>query len=43
MELHAQRVRAQLNLCKPVMTSWALEASRKGQDKLGELMEAIHK
>ena len=43
MELHAKRVRAQLNLFKPVMTSCSLEASRKGQDKLGELMEAIHK
>ena len=43
MELHAKRVRAQLNLFKPVMTSCSLEASRKGQDKLGELMSALHK
>ena len=42
MELHAKRVRAQLNLFKPVMTSCSLEASRKGQDKLGELMTALH-
>ena len=43
MELHATRVRAQLNLFKPVMTSCSLEASRKGQDKLGELMTALHR
>ncbi len=43
MELHAKRVRAQLNLFKPVMTSCSLEASRKGQDKLGELMTALHR
>ena len=43
MELHAKRVRAQLNLFKPVMTSCSLEASRKGQDKLGELMTVLHR
>ena len=43
MELHAKRVRAQLNLFKPAMTSCSLEASRKGQDKLGELMTALHR
>ena len=43
MELHAKRVRAQLNMFKPVMTSCSLEASRKGQDKLGELMTALHR
>ena len=43
MELHAKRVRAQLNLFKPIMTSCSLEASRKGQDKLGELMTALHR
>ena len=43
MELHAKRVRAQLNLFKPVMTSCSLEASRKGQDKLGELMTSLHR
>ena len=43
MELHAKRVRAQLNLFKPVMTSCSLDASRKGQDKLGELMTALHR
>ena len=43
MELRATRVRAQLNLFKPVMTSCSLEASRKGQDKLGELMTALHR
>ena len=43
MELHAKRVRAQLNLFKPVMTSCSLEANRKGQDKLGELMTVLHR
>mgnify|MGYP004730972379 FL=1 len=43
MELHAKRVRAQLSLFKPIMTSCSLEASRKGQDKLGELMTALHR
>ena len=43
MELHAKRIRAQLNLFKPIMTNCSLEASRKGQDKLGELMTALHR
>ena len=43
MELHAKLVRAQLNFFKPFVEGCSLELTRKGQDKLGELMTAIHK
>ena len=43
MELHAKLVRAQLNFFKPFVANCSLEVTRKGQDKLGELMEAIHR
>ena len=43
MELHAKLVRAQLNFFKPFVANCSLEVPRKGQDKLGELMTAIHK
>ena len=38
MELHARLVRSQLNFFKPFVASCSLEVTRKGQDKLGELM-----
>ena len=43
MELHARLVRSQLNFFKPFVANCSLEVTRKGQDKLGELMEAIHR
>ena len=43
MELHAKTVRSQLNFFKPFVANCSLEVTRKGQDKLGELMTAIHK
>ena len=43
MELHAKPVRSQLNFFKPFVASCSLEVTRKGQDKLGELMTAIHR
>ena len=43
MELHAKLVRAQLNFFKPFVASLSLETTRKGQDKLGELMSALHR
>ncbi len=43
MELHAKLVRAQLNFFKPFVSNLSLEATRKGQDKLGELMSVLHK
>ena len=43
MELHARLVRSQLNFFKPFVASCSLEVTRKGQDKLGELMTALHK
>ena len=43
MELHAKLVRAQLNFFKPFVANCSLEVTRKGQDKLGELMTAMHK
>ena len=42
MGLSAKLVRSQLNFFKPFVASCSLEVTRKGQDKLGELMEAIH-
>lgn len=42
MGLSAKLVRAQLNFFKPFVANCSLEVTRKGQDKLGELMEAIH-
>ena len=43
MELHAKTVRSQLNFFKPFVANCSLEVTRKGQDKLGELMTAIHR
>ena len=43
MELHAKLVRAQLNFFKPFVAGCSLDVTRKGQDKLGELMSAIHR
>ena len=43
MGLPAKLVRAQLNFFKPFVANCSLEITRKGQDKLGELMTAIHK
>ena len=42
MGLSAKLVRSQLNFFKPFVANCTLEVTRKGQDKLGELMEAIH-
>ncbi len=43
MELHARLVRSQLNFFKPFVANCSLEVTRKGQDKLGELMTAMHR
>ena len=43
MELHARLVRSQLNFFKPFVANCSLEVTRKGQDKLGELMTALHR
>ena len=43
MGLPAKLIRSQLNFFKPFVANCSLEATRKGQDKLGELMEAIHR
>ena len=43
MELSAKLVRAQLHFFKPFVANCSLETTRKGQDKLGELMSALHK
>lgn len=42
MALSAKLVRSQLNFFKPFVANCSLEVTRKGQDKLGELMEAMH-
>ena len=43
MELSAKLVRSQLNFFKPFVAGCSLETTSKGQDKLGELMSALHK
>ena len=43
MGLPAKLVHSQLAFFKPFVANCSLEVTRKGQDKLGELMEAIHK
>ena len=43
MELSAKLVRAQLHFFKPLVANCSLETTRKGQDKLGELMSVLHK
>ena len=40
MPLHPKTVRSQLNLLKPILSGCSLKVIRKGQDNLGELMEA---
>lgn len=42
MALPAKLVRAQLQFLHPLIENLSLNAIRKGQDKLGELMEAVH-
>lgn len=43
MGLSAKLIRSQLNFFKPFVANCSLEVTRKGQDKLGELMEVIHR
>lgn len=43
MGFPAKFIRSQLNFFKPFMANASLETTRKGQDKLGELMEAMYK
>ena len=43
MGLPAKLVYAQLHFFKPLVANLSLETIRRGQDKLGELMEALHK
>ena len=43
MGLTAKLVRSQLHFFKPFVAGCSLETTRRAQDKLGELMEAIHK
>ena len=43
MALSAKTVRAQLALITPLMQKCSLETCRKGQDRLGEMMEAVHR
>ena len=43
MGLSAKFVRAQLNFLKPLMGTLELEASRKGQARIGEIMQYLHR
>lgn len=43
MPLSAKAIRAQLNILKPLLASCSLKTIRKGQNKIGELMEAKHR
>ena len=40
MALSARRIRAQMKILQPLLKSCSLETIRKGQNKIGELMEA---
>ena len=43
MALSAKTIRTQLALLQPVLDSCSLKTMRKGQDKLGEIMEAMYR
>ncbi len=43
MALSAKTIRKQLNMLKPILESCSLETARRGQSKIGELMEAMHR
>lgn len=43
MALSAKAIRAQIHLLQPLLKSCSLETIRRGQNKLGELMEAAHR
>ncbi len=43
MGFPAKLIRSQLNFFKPLVANCSLETIRRGQDKLGELMETIHR
>ena len=43
MALSAKTVKKQLSIVKPLLESCSLETARRGQNKIGELMGAIHK
>ena len=43
MGLSAKFVRSQLNFLKPLMGSLNLESSRKGQARIGEIMQYVHR
>ena len=42
MAFSAKFIRAQLRFFRPLMENLTLEQIRQGQDKIGQLMEAIH-
>ena len=43
MAFSAKFIRAQLRFLKPLMENLSLEHIRQGQDKIGQLMEVIHR
>ena len=43
MAFSAKFIRAQLRFLKPLMENLSLEQIRQGQDKIGQLMEVIHR
>lgn len=43
MTLSAKTVRTQLSIFKPLLEACSLETSRKGQNKIGELMESVYR
>lgn len=43
MALSAKTIRTQMNLLLPLLRSCSLESMRRGQNKIGELMEAKHR
>lgn len=43
MALSAKVIRSQLNLLKPLLTGLSLETTRKGQERIGQLMSFLHR
>jgi acetyl esterase/lipase/NRPS condensation-like uncharacterized protein len=43
MALSAKTIRAQMNMLQPLLKSCSLDTIRKGQDKIGRLMESQHR
>ena len=43
MSLSVKTIRSQISMLKPLLNSCSLETTRRGQNKIGELMEVRHR